>query len=170
MSKVWEISTMKLYHYAPLENTCLEKGLLSVSLFPECLSHYAQRAKSEDSADIIKWLDSTFEGRSRSVSCFTEPLKLNGKIVLNGGHLFSFDIDELVKDGLVESVYQKTKSGNGGRNGETFRKIKPDEIDYTPFDFSPYKTEYDLTHAFFRHYMIVLKNGFIPPKYLTLEK
>lgn len=160
---------MKLYHYAPLENTCLEKGLLSVSKLPECLMHYAQRVGSENHADIIKWLDNTFPGRSRSVSCFTEPLKLNGKIVLNSGHLFSFDVDELVKDGLVESIYQKTKSGNGG-NTEAFRKIKPEEIDYTPFDFSPYKTEYDLTHAFFRHYMVVLKNGFIPSEYLTLEK
>ena len=170
MFRGWEISIMKLYHYTPKENTCLKDGILSVSLLPECLSHYAQRAGSEDAAAIIKWLDSTFEGRSRSVSCFTEPLRLNGKIVLNGGHLFSFDIDELAKDGLVESVYQKTKSGNGERNGEAFQKIKPDDIDYTPFDFSSYKTEYDLTHAFFRHYMIVLKDGLIPPKYLTLEK
>ena len=161
---------MKLYHYTPLENTCLEKGLLSVSLLPEYLFHYASRAGSEDYTAIIKWLDSTFEGRSRSVSCFTEPLKLNGEIVVNGGHLFSFDIDELVKDGLVESVYQKIKSGKGGNATEAFKKIEPSEIDYTPFDFSQYKTEYELTHAFFRHYMIVLKNGFIPPKYLIQEK
>ena len=161
---------MKLYHYAPLKNTCLEKGLLSVSLLPECLMHYAQRAHSEDLADIVKWLDSTFKGRSRSVSCFTEPLKLNGEIVTNGCHLFSFDIDALVKDGLIESVYQKIKSGNGGRTTEVFRKIKPNQIDYTPLDFSPYTTEHELTHTFFRHYMVVLKNGFIPPKYLTLEK
>ena len=107
--------------------------------------------------------------RSRSVSCFTEPLKLNGEIVLNGGHLFSFDIDELVKDELVESIYQKTRSGNGG-NKEAFQKIEPQAINYTPLDFSKYTTEYELTHAFFRHYMIVLKDGFIPPKYLTLEK
>ena len=149
---------MKLYHYAPLENTCLEKGILSVFLLPECLFHYAQKAGSEDCATIIKWLDNTFEGRSRSVSCFTEPLKLNGEIVLNGGHLFSFDIDELVKDELVESIYQKTRSGNGG-NKEAFQKIEPQAINYTPLDFSKYTTEYELTHAFFRHYMIVLKDG-----------
>ncbi len=160
---------MKLYHYAPKENTCLKKGILSVSLLPECLFHYASRAGSEEHSVILKWLDKTFSGRSRSVSCFTEPLKLNGEIIVNGGHLFSFDIDELVGEDLIESVYRKTKSGNCGRN-EAFQKIEPSEIDYTPLDFSPYKTEYDLTNAFFRHYMIVLKDGFIPPQYLTLEK
>ena len=160
---------MKLYHYVPSENSCLEKGILSVSLLPECLIHYASRAGSDDHAAIIKWLDGTFYGRSRSVSCFTEPLKLNGEIVVNGGRLFSFDIDELVEAGLVESAWQKTESGNGGYI-EAFQEIKPEEIDYTPLDFSPYKTEHEITNTFFRHYMIVLENGFIPPEFLTLEK
>ena len=145
---------MKLYHYAPKENTCLQKGILSVSLLPECLFHYASRAGSEKHSDIIKWLDKTFRGRSRSVSCFTEPLKLNGKIIANAGHLFSFDIDELIRDNLIEA----------------FKKINPSEIDYSPLDFSLYKTEFDLTNTFFRHYMVVLKNGFIPARYITLEK
>lgn len=160
---------MKLYHYAPKENTCLQKGILSVSLLPEYLFHYASRAGSEKHSDIIKWLDKTFRGRSRSVSCFTEPLKLNGKIIANAGHLFSFDIDELIRDNLIESVYCKTKSGNGGYI-EAFKKINPSEIDYSPLDFSLYKTEFDLTNTFFRHYMVVLKNGFIPARYITLEK
>lgn len=160
---------MRLYHYAPKENTCLEKGILSVFLLPECLFHYASRAGSEEYPVIIKWLDKTFFGRSRSISCFTEPLKLNGKIVLNGGHLFSFDIDELVKDGLIESVYRKIRPGNGGQD-EVFQKIEASEIDYTPLDFSLYKTENEITNTFFRHYMIVLKDGFIPPEYLTLER
>ena len=161
---------MKLYHYTPKKNTCLEEGILSVSLLPECLHHYASRAQSENHEDILKWLDSTFYGRSRSISCFTEPLMLNGKIVaVDDGCLFSFNIDELVKDNLVESIYKKNKSGKGGYI-EEFSKVAPDEIDYSPLDFSPYHTEKEITNVFFRHYMVVLKNGYIPPKYLTQEK
>lgn len=75
-----------------------------------------------------------FRGRSRSVSCFTEPLNLNGKIIVKAGHLFSFDIDGLVQDGPIESVYCKIKSGNGGYI-EAFKKIDPPEIDYTPLEY-----------------------------------
>ncbi len=161
---------MKLYHYTPKENSCLQRGILSVSLLPEYLFHYETRAKSKNPETIIKWLDSTFYGRSRSVSCFTEPLMLHGKIVAVGdGNLFSFDIDRLVEDGLVESIYQKTKSEKGGYI-EGFEKVEIDEIDYAPLDFSPYNTEEEITNVFFRHYFVVLKNGYIPPEYITKEK
>ena len=100
---------MKLYHYVPKENTCLKDGILSVSLLPECLFHYAQRATSEDHEKIIKWLDSTFMGRSRSISCFTEPLKLNGKIVVNGGHLFSFDVSSTITV-IFDSLFGSSKN------------------------------------------------------------
>lgn len=83
--------------------------------------------------------------------------------------MFSFDLSEWVNDDLIESVYRKIKSGNGGCT-EAFQKVEPSEIDYTPLDFSPYQTELDLTNAFFGHYMIVLRDGFIPPEYLTPEK
>ncbi len=158
---------MKLYHYSPIGNSCLESGICSVSLMPEFLFHYETRAKSKEHGKIIAWLDSTFEGRSKSIACFTEPLRLNGKIIDNGD-LFSFDIAKLEKDGLLEDIYCKTRSGNGGM-GEVFEKVSVDEIDWRPFDFSMYKTEKELINAFFKHYFVVLKDGVIPPKYLTLE-
>ncbi len=161
---------MRLYHYTPKENTCLEKGILSVSLIPDCLFHYASRAKSENPETVIKWLDSTFYGRSRSVACFTEPLMLNGKIVAaNDGCLFSFDINVLIKDNLVESIWQKLKSGHGDYI-EEFKKVEVEKIDSSPLDFSPYKTEEEITNVFFRHYFVVLKNGYIPPQYIKKEK
>lgn len=83
--------------------------------------------------------------------------------------MFSFDIDALIKNNLVENIYQKTKSGNGGYI-EEFKKIEANEIDYSPLDFSPYKTEEEITNVFFRHYFVVLKDGYIPPQYLTKEK
>ena len=162
---------MKLYHYAPAQNSCLERGILSVSLLPETLSHYASRAKSENPEDIIRWLDGTCKGRSRSISCMTEPLKFKEKVIFpNDGQLFSFDIDALIKDNLVECIYQKLTPGNGGRSAEAFRKIEADEIDYSPLDFSPYSSAHDIIYAFFRHYMIVMKDGFIPSHYLTKEE
>ena len=39
---------MKLYHYAPKENTVKEKGLLSISKGPRDLRAYAHRAGSEN--------------------------------------------------------------------------------------------------------------------------
>ena len=161
---------MKLYHYSPKGNSCLEKGILSVSLLPEYLFHYASRAKSENPETIIKWLDGTFYGRSRSVACFTEPLKLNGKIVAaDEADLFSFDVDALFENDLVERIKEKTKSGNGGYI-EEFKKVDIIEIDYSALDFSPYKTEEEITNIFFRHYFVVLKDGYIPPEYITKEK
>ena len=69
---------------------------------------------------------------------------------------------------FVDRVKITIKSGKGGCT-EKFQKVQASEIDYTPLDFTPYKTEKEITNAFFKHYMVVLKKGFIPPNYLTLE-
>ena len=71
---------MRLYHYAPKENTVKEKGLLSISKGPRDLRAYAHRAGSENSGDIMAWLDKTFAGRSHAISCLTEPIKWQGKM------------------------------------------------------------------------------------------
>ena len=46
--------------------------------------------------DILKWMDSTFYGRSRAVSCLTEQIKWQGndpilKKIVDGTMLFSFE-------------------------------------------------------------------------------
>lgn len=69
---------MRLYHYAPKENTVKEKGLLSISKGPRDLHAYAHRAGSENKDDIMAWLDTTFAGRSHAISCLTEPIKWQG--------------------------------------------------------------------------------------------
>lgn len=66
---------MQLYHYAPLKNTVLTEGLLSVSRISTDLKAYAHRAGSEDRQEILNWLDNTFPGRSRAISVLTEPIK-----------------------------------------------------------------------------------------------
>ena len=69
---------MKLYHYAPKKNTIKNDGFLSISQRDMDLKSYIYRAKSDKKEDILKWLDSTFYGRSRSISCLTEKIKWRG--------------------------------------------------------------------------------------------
>ena len=94
-----------------------------------------------------------------------DPLDCDAKIVRIDSRE---DVDALFENDLVESVYEKTKSGNGGYI-EKFKKVDINEIDYSALDFSPYKTEEEITNVFFRHYFIVLKEGYIPPEYITKE-
>ena len=164
---------MKLYHYAPKENTVKEKGLLSISKDPRDLRAYAHRAGSENKDEIMAWLDKTFAGRSRAISCLTEPIKWQGndavlKAIVDRSALFSFELDDLIKAGLVESIWCKNGSDAGGYN-EKFFEVKPEDIDLSPLTWEKVDAAKDLLYAVVRHYLIVLKDGYIPPQYLTRE-
>ena len=164
---------MRLYHYAPKENTVLKDGLLSISKGPRDLKAYAHRAGSEKREDILAWLDKTFAGRSRAISCLTEPIRWQGndavlKAIVDRSVLFSFELDDLVKDGLVEAIWCKDGSDAGGYN-EQFYQVKPEEIDLSPLSWEKVDTAKDLLYAVVRHYLIVLKDGYIPPQYLKRE-
>lgn len=164
---------MKLYHYAPKVNTVKEKGLLSISKGPRDLRAYAHRAGLENRDEIMAWLDKTFAGRSRAISCLTEPIKWQGndavlKAIVDRSALFSFELEDLLKAGLVESIWCKNGSEAGGYN-EKFFEVKPEEIDLSPLTWEKVDAAKDLLYAVVRHYLIVLKDGYIPPQYLTLE-
>jgi len=164
---------MKLYHYAPKVNTVKEKGLLSISKGPRDLRAYAHRAGSENKDEIMAWLDKTFAGRSRAISCLTEPIKWQGndavlKAIVDRSALFSFELNDLIKAGLVESIWCKNGSDAGGYN-EKFFEVKPEDIDLSPLTWEKVDAAKDLLYAVVRHYLIVLKDGYIPPKFLTLE-
>ena len=164
---------MKLYHYTPKENTVMRDGLLSISKIDRNLRSYAHRAGSENKEDILKWLDSTFYGRSRAISCLTEQIKWKGndpvlKNIVDGTKLFSFELDDLIKDGLVESIWCKNGSDTCGLN-ENFYQVKADEIDLSPLTWNKVDTTKGLLYAVVRHYMIVLKDGYIPAKYIKKE-
>ena len=164
---------MRLYHYAPKVNTVKEKGLLSISKGPRDLRAYAHRAGTENRDEIMAWLDKTFAGRSRAISCLTEPIKWQGndavlKAIVDRSALFSFELDDLIKAGLVEAIWCKNGSDAGGYN-EKFFEVKPEEIDLSPLTWEKVDAAKDLLYAVVRHYLIVLKDGYIPPQYLTLE-
>lgn len=167
---------MKLYHYAPKENTLLQQGLFSISksIKSNSLKAYAHRAGSENYDDIIAWLESTFYGRSRAVSCLTEQIKWRGndvvlKKIVDGTTLFSFVLEDLIRDGLVEAIWCKDGSDAAGYN-EHFYQVKPEEINFSPLAWEKVDSSKELLYAVIRHYLIVLKDGVIPPKYLTQEK
>ena len=165
---------MKLYHYAPKVNTVKEKGLLSISKGPRDLRAYAHRAGSENRDEIMAWLDKTFAGRSRAISCLTEPIKWQGndavlKAIVERSALFSFELDDLIKAGLVESIWCKNGSDAGGYNEKLF-EVKPEDIDLSPLTWEKVDAAKDLLYAVVRHYLIVLKDGYIPPEFLREEQ
>ena len=164
---------IKLYHYAPKGNTILKDGLLSISKGVGNLKAYAERAHSSKRKDILNWLESTFSGRSRSISGLTEPIHWQNndpvlKQIVDQSDLFSFDLKELIKDDLVESVWLKSKSKAHGKN-EKFVQISFDEIDFSPLPWEKVNASKGLIFGVIRHYLIVLKDGKIPPKYLHKE-
>ena len=118
-------------------------------------------------------MDSTFYGRSRAISCLTETIKYEGndpvlEKIVNGFQLFSFNLDELIRDGLVESIWCKNGSDEKGCN-EIFYQVKADDIDFSALDWHKVDVKQGLLYAVIRHYMIVLKNGCIPPEYIISE-
>ena len=165
---------MRLYHYAPINNTCLQDGILSISKNPVNLKSYFRRAGSENKEEILAWLDQTFEGRSRAISCLTEPIKWQGndpvlKTIVNNSVLFSFELNDLVREGLIEAIWCKNGSEAGGYN-EKFYQVTPQEIDLTPLTWEKCDSSKGLLYGVIRHYLIVLKDGIIPAIYLKAEK
>lgn len=164
----------KLYHYCPADNSVAQEGIYSVfRAGNDVLQKYYKRVGSEVREDILQWLEKSFASRSRSVSCLTEKVVWEGhdpmlKVLFSGLRLYSFDLDNLVCDGLVEAVYCKDGSGPNGEN-ENFRKINSEEIDFSPLPWHLCNKEKGLLFGVIRHYLIVLKNGFIPPEYLKEE-
>lgn len=165
---------MRLYHYAPLRNTCLTEGILSISKNPSNLKSYVTRVGSEDKEDILCFLEKTFEGRCRSISCLTEPIVWQNndavlKKIVEHSELFSFELDELLKDNLIEAIWCKKGCWANGIN-EQFVKITKDDIDTSPRPWEICDSSKGLLFGVICHYLIVLKDGFIPPQYLTLEE
>ena len=161
---------MRLYHYAPKNNTIKKDGYLSISKIDIDLKAYKNRAGSDKKEDILKWLDSTFYSRSRSISCLTEKIKWRGndpvlKKLIKKSELFYFELDDLLKDGIVEAIWCKDGSDYKGIN-EKFYQVTPDKIDLSPLEWGKVDVSKELLYGVIKHYMIVLKDGYIPAKYM----
>ena len=179
---------MKMYAYTYQYDRIKTEGYKSLALvnqnepsFQERLSVHAENAHSENCADIWAYLEKTFSGRTRSVCAVTEPAPIKTykhnylNYLIHHADLVSFDVDKLWQDGIIEAIYCKDLR-------ETilteifFENIypiqSPAEIDRTPVDWNLCeKKPYCLRSpwAAVKHYFFVLKDGIIPPEYITLE-
>lgn len=177
---------MKLYHYVTKGNNVLDVGLLSISKNPKTdINYYTKRSGAKTHKGVCAWMEKCFKGRSRSIRCFTTPLQwteksLRIKELVDSCDLFELNLDLLVKDGLVEAVYLKPSIFDGHYFSMEFRenlgngadesliKLKSvKDIDYK------YHQTWDLCDdskglrmAPLQYYILIVKDGVVPPKYL----
>ena len=158
---------MKLYHYAPAKNTVLKDGLISFSGGYGEVAPYIKRAGTDNRDDIISWMEKTFKGRSRALSVITEPIRWQNydpmlKEFVQNHVLFSFELDNLLKDDLIESIWCG--------EGQAPYPIGPEEIDCSPLPWEKCNQKKNLFFGVIRHYFIVLKKGRLAPQYIRQEK
>ena len=104
---------MILYHYITKGNTALSEGILSLANNPKAdLHYYYKRTGGETTHEgIVRWMESCFTGRSRTIRGFSEPIKWTEKSekmfkdFIEGADLFAIDVSALDKDGLIEAVW-----------------------------------------------------------------
>lgn len=176
---------MKLYHYISKGNSALTEGILSFAQNPNAdLSYYYKRSGGENThAGIVKWMESCFNGRSRAIRGFSEPIQWTDKSInmfkpfIDNADLFSIDLDALQKDGLIEAVYVSPairpnldKDLPHDIDERLIKLASISDIDTSPVDWSVCDEKLGLRFAVVPYYLIVIKGGIIPPKYITLEK
>ena len=175
---------MQLYHYINKGNNALQKGILSFAANPNAdLSYYFKRSGGKTThAEICQWMDSCFEGRSRGIRAFSEPIKWTERSIkclknfVDGADCFAIDLSALQRDGLIEAVYVSPsvldfpdiKEEQG--MDEILQKLDSiEDIDFSPIDWSICDDEAGRRFAYVRYYLIVVKGGVIAPKYISLK-
>lgn len=176
---------MKLYHYITKGNSALKEGILSFANNPNAnLGYYEKRSGENTHEGIIQWMENCFEGRSRGIRAFSEPIKwtensLSLKKFIDNADMFSIDLDALERDGLIEAIYcspslsvdETAPPQKGiGVSGidETLEKMSNiRDIDYSPVNWGVCNDEFGRRFAFVPYYVIVIKGGIIPPQYIT---
>jgi len=174
---------MKLYHYIAKPNTALEEGILSFAKNPNAdLRYYFKRSNETTHDGIIKWMESCFEGRSRAIRGFSEPIQWTEKSInmfkpfIENADLFSIDLEALTKDGLIEAIYVSPAiNPNTDKDllqgvDEILVKLNSiNDIDTSPVNWSVCDEKLGLRFSVVPYYIIVIKGGVIPPKYITQE-
>lgn len=176
---------MKLYHYVTKGNDVLQKGLLSFANNPNAdLHYYFKRTGGKTThKDICDWMENCYNGRSRAIRGFSEPIQWTERSIhclkdfIDNADKFEIDISALDKDGLIEAVYVSPSVldipniNEQKVCDEIWIKLKNGikDIDYSPIDWSVCDDKFGRRFAYVRYYLIVLKDGCIPPQYLTLD-
>lgn len=175
---------MQVYHYISKGNNALEKGILSFAANPNAdLSYYFKRSRGKTThSEICRWMESCFEGRSRGIRAFSEPIKWTErskkclKNFVDNADCFAIDVSALARDGLIEAIYVSPSvlevAGLAEQQDcdEILWPLKGvEDIDYAPIDWNICDDELGRRFAYVRYYLIVVKGGIIPPKYITLK-
>lgn len=172
---------MKLYHYITKGNDALQKGILSFANNPNAdLHYYYKRSGGKTThAEIVKWMESCFVGRSRAVRAFSEPIQWTDKsekmfkTFTENADLFAIDVVALENDGLLEAIYLSPALRPDLDKkllqdvDEVLVKLNSlDDIDLSPVDWSVCDESLGLRFAVVPYYLLVIKGGVVPPKYI----
>ena len=173
---------MKLYHYISKPNTALNEGILSFANNPNAdLRYYFKRSGETTHDGIVKWMENCFEGRSRGIRGFSEPVKwtndsLSLKDFIDNADMYSIDLEALDKDGLLEAIYISPSVADCPTLKEQWdsdelliKLYDYKDISVRPIDWSVCNDELGRRFAYVPYYIIVIKGGVIPPKYITKE-
>ena len=173
---------MKLYHYIAKPNTALEEGILSFANNPNAdLRYYFKRSNETTHEGIVKWMENCFEGRSRGIRGFSEPVKwtndsLSLKDFIDNADMYSIDLEALDKDGLLEAIYISPSVADCPTLKEQWdcdelliKLYDYKDISVRPINWSVCNDELGRRFAYVPYYIIVIKGGVISPKYITKE-
>ena len=83
--------------------------------------------------------------------------------------LFSVELDDLIRAKLVESIWCKDGVEQDGRT-EKFYPVERSEIDTSPLAWDKVDSDKELLYAVVQHYLLVMKKGVIPAKYIRQER
>ena len=166
---------MKLYHYISKPNTALEEGILSFANNPNAdLRYYFKRSGETTHEGIVKWMENCFEGRSRAIRGFSEPVKwtndsLSLKDFIDNADMYSIDLEALDKDGLLEAIYISPSVSDCPTLKEQWdcdelliKLYDYKDISVRPIDWSVCNDELGRRFAYVPYYIIVIKGGVIP--------
>lgn len=171
----------KLYHYIARPNTALTDGILSFAENPNANPrYYFKRSGKTTHADIVRWFESKFPGRSRGIRAFPCPVRPTEKtpslqkFVLDSD-LFAVDVDSLDKAGLLEAVYVSPSVLDIPNITEApeadevlYRLPDMSAIDTSPIDWSVCDDALGRRFAYVRYYLLIVKHGVIPPQFIEL--
>ena len=179
---------MLLYHYVTKGNNVMDVGLLSISQNPKAdINYYIKRSGAKTHKGVCAWMERCFKGRSRAIRFFTTPLQwtpksLRLKELIDSCDLFQIDLDALVKDGFVEAVYVKPSVFDERyfldadrekylRNGADESLVQLKSVKDIDFNYQQTWDMCDdskgLRMVPLQYYVLVIKGGVVPPKYLT---
>ena len=178
---------MKLYHYITKGCDVLKTGLFSFSKSPNVDLNYYKRSGFKTQAEIAKWMEGFFDGYSRGIRALKEPLRWHSKAlrlkeIIDNCDLVEIDAERLLKDGLLEAVYyhlplslddkerEKQLQKQEKLHNDGFYRINLEDISTDAIDYSVCDDASGRRFAFIPFYLLVLKDGYIPPEYLRQIK